>query len=60
MAIGSVSSSETRASCATTPARHASASISAMIAIGPTYPPRTKAPIEPTVAMTAFVSGFSR
>jgi hypothetical protein len=31
-----------------------------MIAIGPTYPPSTNAPIELTVAMTAFVSGLSR
>jgi hypothetical protein len=26
-----------------------------LIAIGPTYPPNTNAPIEPTVAMTALV-----
>jgi hypothetical protein len=31
-----------------------------LIAIGPTYPPNTNAPIEPTVAMTALVRGFSR
>jgi hypothetical protein len=32
----------------------------ATMTIGPMYPPRRNAPIEATVAMTAFVSGFSR
>ncbi len=31
-----------------------------MISSGPRYPPRTNAPIDSTVAMTAFVSGLSR
>jgi hypothetical protein len=31
-----------------------------MIAIGPMYPPRTKAPIDAVVAMIALVSGLSR
>jgi hypothetical protein len=30
-----------------------------MIANGPRYPPTTNAPIDSTVAMTAFVSGLS-
>ena len=60
MAIGSVSNSEIRPNGSRTPARQASPSISAMIAIGPMYPPRTNAPIEPTVPMTAFVSGLNR
>ncbi len=31
-----------------------------MIAIGPMYPPRMNAPIDPPVAITALVSGLSR
>jgi len=32
----------------------------ATMTTGPKYPPRTNAPMEATVAMTAFVSGLSR
>ena len=46
---------------AATPATAAAGSIARkMIASGPMYPPRTNAPIDSTVAMTAFVSGFRR
>ena len=43
-----------------TPASVAHASIAMQTAAGPTYPPSANAPIEPTVAMTALVSGFRR
>ena len=59
-AIGSVRRSETRTSRRKTRATAAQARTMTMIAIGPAYPPRTNAPTDATVAMTAFVVGFSR
>jgi hypothetical protein len=61
IAIGSVRSSEILIRRPPTPAMNAAGRIArAMIAIGPRYPPMTKAPSDSTVAATAFVSGFSR
>ena len=59
-AIGRLSRRLARRSARVTPAARAASSMPTLIAMGPTYPPNTNAPIEPTVAMTALVSGFSR
>jgi hypothetical protein len=56
-----VSSSEIRRSRPATPAMTAAGrTATPMIASGPRYPPTTNAPMDPTVAATAFVSGFRR
>jgi hypothetical protein len=61
IAMGRVSSSDTRTSRGATPATTADGRIAiAMIASGPMYPPMTNAPIDATVAATAFVSGLRR
>jgi len=60
-ATGRVSRNETRTSRPRTPAIAALGRMTKKMRMsGPTYPPRTNAPTDSTVAATAFVSGFRR
>jgi hypothetical protein len=60
IAIGSVTTSEIRASRPATPAADAVAITTARITSGPRYPPTSSAPSDPVVAATALVSGLRR